>query len=81
MTMRQINVLQTQDVLNFIQTQGFDVTAVKQSLSQDNAWPTENEKIKDFRQMQVNQSSLSELSKKVLNAVFHHYDVAQFALV
>jgi len=81
MTMRQINVLQTQDVLSFIQSQGLDSSAVKQSLIQDNSWPTEHEKIKDFRQMHVNQSSLSELSKKALNAVFHHYDVVQFSLV
>lgn len=81
MTMRQINVLQTQDVLSFIQEQGLDSSAVKESLSKDNAWPTEDERIKDFRQMHVNQSSLSELSKKALNAVFNHYDVAQFSLV
>lgn len=81
MSMRQINVLQTKDILSLVQERGLDAITIVKALQADNAWPTENEKIRDFRQMEVNQSHMSEISKKTINAVFSHYDVVQFSLI
>lgn len=81
MSMRQLNLLQTQDILKLAKSEGLEEAEVVSALKADNFWPTPEHKIKDFRQMEVNSSNASTVSKKVLNTVFHHYDVAQFALV
>lgn len=82
MGLRQVNLLQVEDIFEVAHTLGMTAQQTIDCLAQDGLLPTDDVRVKDCAQADFNATSvMSQATKTLMQKVFYTYDICRFCLV